>query len=205
MTGPRICNHPWTNFWMACSFVTELVSFSEAGKGEIQGSLRSGFASGRDDVSSGWERVFRVERGDVREAFGGDPAGDSVQVEGLGAALVGKALVEGGPVAGLFAVDDGQRQGNERVEQVVELVLVAQIGPDLFADGVDGRRIDQAGGVRQDAAESGGAGAALFEAGVVEEGVGVGVEQLVGEDRRVWECRPRGSGWFPARYRAEAR
>src|SRR5260370_35147413 len=38
--------------------------------------------------------------GDVGEAFGGDPAGGSGAVDGLGAAGAGETLVERGPVAG---------------------------------------------------------------------------------------------------------
>ena len=122
------------------------------------------------------------------EAFGGDPAGDAVEVDGLGAAGLGEALVEGGPVAGFCRVSmNVQREGDEGVEEVVEFVLVAEVGPDLAADGVDGGRVEPAGAF-EDASgsarrERGGAGAALFEAGFVEEGVGVGVEEFVGELR----------------------
>ncbi len=74
----------------------------------------------------------------------------------------------------------------------MQLVFVAEVGQELAADGVDGGLVEAAcdfeDGVGEVAAEGDGAGAALFEAGFVEEGVGVGVEQLVRElrgDRRV--------------------
>jgi len=122
----------------------------------------------------------------VGEAFCGDPAGGSVEVEGLGAAFLGEALVKDGPVTGLFPVDDVEREGDERVEEIVEFVFVAEIGPDLFANGGDGGGVDFAGFVGESAAERGGAGAAFFEAGFVEVGVGVGVEEFVSEDGRGW-------------------
>ena len=86
-----------------------------------------------------------VEGGDVGEAFGGDPAWGAVEVEGLGAAFLREAVVEGGPVASLFPVDDVKRQGDEGVEEVVELVFVAEVGPYLFADGGDGGGVEFAG------------------------------------------------------------
>ena len=128
------------------------------------------------------------------EAFGRYPAGDSVEVEGLGAAFLGEAFVEDGPVAGLFTVDGGEWKRDEGVEEVVEFVFVAEVGPDLVADGGDGGGVEVAGFVGKIAAERGGAGAALFEAGFVEVGVGVGVEEFVGEDWRELGCRRRGSG-----------
>jgi len=72
------------------------------------------------------------------------------------------------------------------VEEGVEFVFVAEGGPNLFADGGDGSRVDFARFVGEIAAERGGAGAALFETGFVEIGVGVGVEEFVGEDGRGW-------------------
>ncbi len=73
------------------------------------------------------------------------------------------------------------------MEEVVELVLVAEVGPELAADGGDGGGVELAGLFEdaggEGAAQVDGAGAALLEAGLVEEGVGVGVEELVGEDR----------------------
>ena len=65
----------------------------------------------------------------------------------------------------------------------MEFVFVADVGPDLAADGVDGGGVELAGCFGQGAVEAGGAGAALFEAGFVEVGEGVGVEELVGELR----------------------
>ncbi len=96
-------------------------------------------------------------------------------------------------MAGVRIVDEEvDGESDEGVEEVVELVFVANVGPALAADLVDGSLIEaacffeDAGG--QGAAEGDSAGAAFFEAGFVEEGVGVGVEQLVRElrgDRRV--------------------
>jgi hypothetical protein len=63
----------------------------------------------------------------------------------LGTAFLGEALVEGGPVTGFFPVDDGERNGDEGVKEVVKLVFVAEVGPDLFADGGDCCGVDLAG------------------------------------------------------------
>ena len=46
-----------------------------------------------------------------------------------------------------------KRKGDEGVEEVVELVFVAEVGPDLFADGGDGGRVELAGLVGKVAAE----------------------------------------------------
>ena len=84
-------------------------------------------------------------------------------------------------------VEEAEGEEDEGVEEVVELVLVAEVGPELAADGGDGGGVELAGLFEdaggQGAAQVDGAGAALLEAGLVEEGVGVGVEELVGEDR----------------------
>jgi len=45
-------------------------------------------------------------------------------------------------------LDQAYRQGDEGVEEVVEFVFVAEVGPDLFADGGDGGGVDFAGFVR---------------------------------------------------------
>ena len=79
-------------------------------------------------------------------------------------------------------------QSDEGVQQVVEFMLVAEVGPDFAADLVDGGLVEAAGAVGdavgQCAAKADGAGAALFEAGVVEERVRIGVDEFVGELRR---------------------
>ena len=86
------------------------------------------------------------EGGGVGEAFGGDPDGGTVAVEGLDAAGVDKAFVEGGPVADFRAiVEEGEGEGDEREEEVMKLVLVAEVGPALGANGGDGGRIELAG------------------------------------------------------------
>ena len=67
----------------------------------------------------------------------------------------------------------------------MEFVLIAEIGPTFAANGGDGLGIESAGTLEntggQIAAGGGGTGATLFEAGFVEEGEGVGVEEFVGE------------------------
>ena len=73
------------------------------------------------------------------------------------------------------------------MQEVVEVVGVAQVGAGLFDDLGDGGGVELAGffedGGGEGAAELHGAGAALFERGIVEEGVGIGVEDLVREGR----------------------
>ena len=73
------------------------------------------------------------------------------------------------------------------MQEVVEIIGVAEIGARLFDDLGDGRRVELAGffedGGGKGAAELHGAGAALFERSIVEEGVGIGVENLVRELR----------------------
>ena len=82
-------------------------------------------------------------------------------------------------------VDDvGVGENGEGEEGVVHLVGVADGGPSprrFFGDGVGAEGAEVAGVVGEGAAEGDGAGAALLEGGVVEEGVGHCVEQLVGE------------------------
>jgi hypothetical protein len=51
--------------------------------------------------------------GDVGEAFGGDPAWGAVEVEGLGAVFLDEALVEEGPMAGFFSVEEVKWKGDE--------------------------------------------------------------------------------------------
>ena len=76
---------------------------------------------------------------------------------------------------------------DEGLQEIVEVVGVAEIGARLFDDLRDGRGIEFAGffedGGGEGAAELHGAGAALFERSIVEEGVRIGVENLVGELR----------------------
>ena len=72
------------------------------------------------------------------EAFGGDPAGFAVNVYSVDAVVAGEALIEDGPAGGLVGVEEGEREQDEREQEVVELVFVAEVGPELGADGVDG-------------------------------------------------------------------
>ena len=97
------------------------------------------------------------------EAFGGEPAGDSGAVYGVGAAGLGEAIVKGWPVAGFGGVDELQWECDERVEKIVQLVFVAEVGPDFFADGSYGGWIDFAGPLGESAAEGSGAGAAFLD------------------------------------------
>ena len=80
----------------------------------------------------------------------------------------------------------------------MELVFVADVGPALAADGVDGVLVEAACTSKMPSGRSrrrvDRAGAACFEAGFVKVGIGVGVEELVGELRMGWAYRPRGSG-----------
>ena len=68
----------------------------------------------------------------------------------------------------------------------MEFVLVADVGPELLADGGDGGGVDAAGGFGEArgevAAGADGAGAAGGGVLGVEEGVGHGVDELVRED-----------------------
>ena len=92
----------------------------------------------------------------------------------------------------MVVIEEVERQGDEGLEEVVEFVLVAEVGEDFAADGRDGGRVKVGGGGvsvgvqyagGNASAERGGAGAAFFGAGLVEVGVGVGVEEFVGELR----------------------
>ena len=56
-----------------------------------------------------------IECGDVRETFGGDPARESVEVNGLGAAFCNEPLVENWPMKSLFPVENVERKGNQGV------------------------------------------------------------------------------------------
>ena len=90
------------------------------------------------------------------------------------------------PRAGLFGMvgEVGVGEDGEREEGVVHFVGVADRGPRprrFLGDGVGAEGAEVAGVVGEGAAERYGAGAALLEGGVVEEGVGHRVEQLVGE------------------------
>ena len=89
---------------------------------------------------------------------------------------------------------DGEE--DEGLQEVVEIVGIAQIGARVFDDLRDGRRVELTGffkdGGGQGAAELHGAGTALFERSIVEEGVGIGVENFVGELR--WHRSIDGDG-----------
>ncbi len=80
-----------------------------------------------------------------------------------------------------------ERQRDERQQQVVQFVLVAEIGPELRAHGVDRGLIETASAVGnrigQRAAKGDSAGAAACSVLVVKKAVGHGVDQLVRELR----------------------
>ncbi len=67
----------------------------------------------------------------------------------------------------------------------MEFVFVAEVGPALATDGVDGMLVEAASAfgdaVGETAAESDGAGSTLFEASVIEESIRVGVDEFVSE------------------------
>ena len=79
------------------------------------------------------------------------------------------------------------RERDQIKKHIVEVVGVAEVGARFFDDLRDGRRVELAGLFEhrggQGAAELHGAGAALFERSIVEEGVGIGVENFVRELR----------------------
>ncbi len=86
------------------------------------------------------------------------------------------------------AFEDGEREGNELEKEVVELVFVAEVGPELGADGGDRGGVDAGGSFGQMrghvAASAHGTCAAGGGVLGVEEGVGHGVDELMGEDAR---------------------
>ncbi len=67
----------------------------------------------------------------------------------------------------------------------MQLVLIAHVGPALFAQLGNRGRIEPARFAQQlfrnHAAHAYGAGAALFQRCIVEEGVRIGIQQLMGE------------------------
>ena len=90
--------------------------------------------------------VLRSAQNDnFREAFGSDPAGLAVVVDGVGASGLCEALVELRPVAVIVCVEGGEGKEDEGVEEVVEFVLVAEVRPDFATDGGDGFGVDAAG------------------------------------------------------------
>src|SRR5580698_4918655 len=127
----------------------------------------------------------------MRKALSGNPAGDAIEIEGLGAAFLSEACVEGSPVLALMTFKEVQRQCDERVEEIVEFIFVAKVGPYLFANGSDCGSIDLSRLVGKAAAQGRGAGAPLFEARFVKESIGICVEQFVGEDGWSWsvDCK----------------
>jgi hypothetical protein len=88
-------------------------------------------------------------------------------------------------------IEVGDGEGYELEEEVVEFVLVANVGPELGADGVDGGLIETACAIDdrigEGTAGADGAGATGGGVFVVEEGVGHGVDELVRKER--WDGR----------------
>ena len=123
---------------------------------------------------------LRIDAAHQVEAFGGCPEAAALDGEGGGAA--------GGDQQGGIG---GQRlfvfQEAQAAERFVQLIGVAHGRPGFRDDLCDGGGIQRGGAFRivggQGAAHLHGAGAALFERRVVEEGVGVGVQNLVREGR----------------------
>jgi hypothetical protein len=146
----------------------------------------------------------RPEEGGFGEALGGDPGykpsvcvgGIWVERDDAGSSLFCEAVEEEGPVfgaaglGGCAVVEEGDGEGDELEEKVVEFVLVPDVGPELGADGGDGGGVEAAGGFREARGEvaTGADSAGAAGGGVlgIEEGVGHGVDQLVREDAGDW-------------------
>lgn len=150
-----------------------LLDFAD-GEGDLTGERERG------DGASGFHPA--AERGGgvggERKAFGGDPECLSAARNG-GCAAGGGEFVEPGSPFG------GGGQGDEGQERVVEFVGVADSGPGIAARFIDCRGVEDANSLgevgSQGSAQLHGAGAALLERGVIEEGVGIGIENFVGE------------------------
>ena len=106
------------------------------------------------------------------QALGGYPARSPVQIDGVCSAGFLQTLIKVRPMPRVTALRLGtlrkaKRQCHKRVKQIVELMLITQIGPDLPAHGVDRcliqapRAIGHAVGQRATQADS--ASSALFQ------------------------------------------
>ena len=77
------------------------------------------------------------------------------------------------------------RHDHQRAQQIVEFMLVPQIRPTLLAQGRNGLRVEPAGLaqqlIRNHTAHGHRARPALFQGRIVEEGIGVGIQQLMSE------------------------
>ena len=125
----------------------------------------------------------REQQLDEGEVLGGEPvprrrAGQAAGGLDDGGPALGGEVVEPGLPAGHVAV--GER--DEREQGVVDLLGVAGDGPGLLAHAGDGRGVERgevAGVAGQRVTQHDGARAALLQGGVVEEGVGLAVDDLV--------------------------
>ena len=117
-------------------------------------------------------------------------------VESQGAGAVDEGLEPRAELVLVAAAAVGLVLGEnaEGQESVVELMDVPNEGPGVAGRGVDGLAVEGAEVsrvLRQGAAQGHGTGAALLQGCVVQEGVGHGIEDLMGEDRRLGRGRAR--------------
>lgn len=80
----------------------------------------------------------------IGKAFGCNPAGSSVAIHCLGTPGLGEALIEDRPVASFACIKNRKWQRNDRVQQIVQLMLVANVRPALASHLLDGALIELA-------------------------------------------------------------
>ena len=129
----------------------------------------------------------------VLEALGGNPHLGVRTRCAEGTRFAPQCLEEFRPVLqrawapGTVRLNPGPRDGDKLQQQIVELMLVADVGPEAFADAVDGGRIEPARAfddvVRQAAAQLHGTGAPRGEIGFIEKRIRHGIDELVRELR----------------------
>jgi hypothetical protein len=114
-----------------------------------------------------------VEHRSQLNSFRSDPARQGTSVEELHATSVLQAREELVPMAGGCArkFDECYRQQNQAVEQIVQFVLISNVGKDLAADLLNRGRIEAPcalqNRIRKGSAKIYGAGTALFQPGFV--------------------------------------
>ena len=122
-----------------------------------------------------------IEAADEPEALGGHPQGGLADPQHPRPPRRGQVVEPERPLR-------HRRQRHERQQRVVKLVGVAHHRPALAGDGGDGRGVEGAHAARvgaQRAPQLHRARPALLERRVVEKCVGIGVENLVAEGRRL--------------------
>ena len=188
----------------------------EDGIGEEGGDPGGAFARDPDVIAAG---ALVVDPGGADGAAGADEAVEGRDQRFGSVGVMCGSVIGGGAMCGgarLNAARPNAPKPNPRrpdhpAEQgIVQFVGVAQRGSGGVDDSGDGFGIERAEAVGVDleaAAERDRAGAALFEGGVVEEGIGVGVEQFVADRRclgRVDGVDADGSALDAAQHVAEA-